>query len=143
MTPMPTSTPLLSAYRVHELPAEHFARLREAPGPLHGLPPPPADHARVLVVEDAEARLLGYWVLSDVVHADPLWLDPAVRGNPGVALRLLAQLGATLQACGVGAFFAVIDDAEVADLAERLGFTRLPGALYAIAVPPLGQEERS
>lgn len=126
----------MSPHTIRELPQSAYPRLAQLPGPLHGQILPQTDQIRVAVAEDATGQIVAYWVLSNVVHGDPLWLDPSVRGNPVVAAGLLTQLGAILQSCDVRALYVVIADPAVAALAERLGFEQVPGALYGIAVPP-------
>ena len=128
---------------VRLLPPEEFHRIASFPGPLHalqGVPDP--EHTRVIVAEQGD-QIVGYWVLFNAVHAEPLWLDPIVRHKPKIAQDLLAAVLSELQSAGAQSVFAIIGDPEldtIGPMAERVGLVPLPGTLYAGAVPQLGKE---
>ena len=138
--------PLLSTdsvpYTTRVLPPEEFHRLSSFPGPLQALQgTPDPEHTRVVVVEQ-DGQIVGYWVLFNAVHAEPLWLDPSVRHKPKVALGLFAAVVSELQSAGVQSVFAIIGDPEretVGPMAERAGLVPLPGTLYGGAVPQLDE----
>ncbi len=120
------------------LPVAEWPTLAALPGPLFGvtitLDP---DHARVVVVEDAQT-IVGYWVAFNTVHAEPLWIAEEYRTNPAVGRGLLSAMMATLQECQVRYVFAIIGTQDLATtgaLAERIGLTPIPGTLYGGALP--------
>jgi hypothetical protein len=124
---------------VRLLPIEEYPRLLDVDGPLRGIQSiPDPDHTRIVVVEDQDTgRIIGYWVLGDVVHAEPLWLDPMIRSNPVVGRQLLEQVLGTLYLYGAQSVFVVIEDTNtvVREMADQLGFEPLPGRLYALRLP--------
>lgn len=117
---------------LRQLPPDEWGRLAAAPGPLHGQSLPPTDNARVLVVED-RGQIVAYWVVSAMVHLDPLYIAPEYR-QPHLSLALLGLLKHTLDEAGVSFAFAVIGEGEGqavnAGLATRLGLERVRGDLY-------------
>ena len=127
---------------IRTLPGEEVDRIVNANGPMHHFPNPGVlkDKAKIAVLEK-DGAIIGYWVMFDTVHIEPLHLDPEVRQHPKAAMALLAQVYTELQDAGVGSVFAIIsdEDAEVmAPMAEQLGLTKLPGSLYGGVVPPKG-----
>lgn len=127
-------------WRVRELPTAEFYRLRTVP-PYTQLPEGvlPDARARIIVVErknsDGSWRIVRHWAAFNAVHVEPLWAEPAERGNPATAKALMREMKAILDDDGVIDAFAIIADADAGDmlpLARRAGFTLLPGRLYAV-----------
>jgi len=127
---------------VRELPACEFHRMRQAGGPLgealrDQLRLPDPDHTRIGVVEDATGAIKGYVVLFDALHVEPIWLDPDIRHQPKTGAKMLDWMVRKLRSCGAESAFGIIleaDQATVAPLAAKVGFTPLPGQLYAVRV---------
>jgi hypothetical protein len=124
------------------LPPEEYGRLKEAGGPLADVRPDPA-HTKVNVVEE-NGQIVGYWPVFNAVHAEPLWIPESHRHRREVALALIAQVLETLQEYNVAAAFGVIADVDFVvnfPMAKKLGFSKAPGDLYFIIVPPVEQKE--
>ncbi len=123
----------MSEHTVRLLPKEEYERIADFPGPLRelqGVPDPV--HTRLVVVED-EGKVVGYWMLFDTVHAEPLWLDPTIRHQPKVALELLQQISDELHVAGAQTIFAVIGEPERAvmePLARKVGLVPIAGTLF-------------
>lgn len=130
-----------------QLPDGEYYRLKELwPWKGEDLAPNP-QHFRIVVAERGGegGEIIGYWGAVDTVHAEPLWIHPDLRGNPGVGRGLLLGILQILQESKVPVVFILINpeeegaDARVAQ-AERLGFAPL-GVLYAAKVPELKERE--
>jgi hypothetical protein len=101
-----------------------------------GFPDP--QHLRINVVEQ-DGRIVGYWFIFATIHAEPAWIAPEARKHPGIVRSLIEQTIQTLQDEGVTMAFCVVADVDLlenAPLVRRLGFTRAPGELYFVTVPP-------
>ena len=124
---------------VRTLPPEERHKISQANGPMHDYPTGQLpENARIVVLEK-EDTIVGYWVIFDAVHIEPLHLDPEVRNMPKAAMGLLAQVYTELQDAGVRSVFGIIDDADVpivGAMAEQLGLKPLPGKIYGGFVPP-------
>ena len=135
---MTTSTALPTS---RELPPEEFHRITEVEGsPLYAQPLPDPTHTRILAVE-VEGQVIAYWGLYDSLHAEPVWIHPDHRQRPAVVRLLLEGLGQILQDLGATFVFGIIADGDMEKnlpLAQRLGFTELPGKLYGVQVKPNG-----
>lgn len=119
------------------LPPAEWGRLFTVPGPLQGLPLPADGAARILVAE-AAGTIVGYWCLTAVVHLDPVYIAPEYRQSPKLVLGLVGLLITLLRVENVAFAYAVIGDADQpvnGEMAEKLGLSRLPGALYGGAIP--------
>jgi len=118
------------------LPPSEYPRLKATSSPLAAVDIPAQTPALVVVLERGD-QIVAHWVLFDTVHADLLWADPAVRGNPRAAVTLIQQVYTELRRYGARYVYANIEDEELmGSMAERLGFTRLPGVLYGMEIPP-------
>jgi hypothetical protein len=134
----------LRGTRTWELPPEEFERLRGfAPFDRWPVDQPIAPGARIIVAETVEAegaaRLVGFWVAFNVVHLEPLWIDPAQRGNAGIARGMLDRISKVLDEDRVTVAYATIADVDaerMAPLAARAGFTKIPGSLYVLERRP-------
>ena len=126
---------------VRTLPADELTKMHGAGGPLGewlrtqptGLDP---DHTRVVVMEDATGAIKGYMVVFDCLHVEPLWFDDDVRRKvPKAGIEMIKRALGEAQNAGAQSVFGIIleaDKATVAPLAAKMGFTPLPGQLYAI-----------
>lgn len=133
---MPTTA--VPPVTVRLLPPEEHHRLLTAPGPFQGLAQPPdPNHSRVIVVEGDDGQIYGSWTLHDTVHAEPVYLTPAVRKSPRVVRALTEAVLEQLVAHGVQTAFVLIEDdnTEVLEIARRLGFQQLPGRAFALQFP--------
>ena len=126
--------------RARILPPAESARAIEAGGPLQDLQVDPAKLAtmRIAVVE-VDDRVVGYWVVWYGLHVEPLWIQEAYRGHPGVARGLLEGMQHIVESSGEQAAFCVLEEENLGVLgeaAERLGFQPAPGVLYYLVVQP-------
>ena len=127
---------------VRELPPEEYDRLRDAGGPfgtaLRGdLPLPDPEHTRIGVIEDATGTIKGYVVLFDALHVEPVWFDEDIRHRPKAGAKMLDWVVGEVKRTGADSAFGIIleaDQATVAPFAAKLGFTPLPGQLYAVRI---------
>lgn len=127
---MPVET--ATGYTSRVLPAPEWERLIGLTFAEHGLPDP--DLTTVVVVEQGD-RIVGVWVAMTAVHLEGLWVDPAHQGTT-VAGRLLRQMREFLQTHGITISFTIIADPQVMVLAHKAGFTRYPGDLWVLQLPP-------
>lgn len=92
------------------------------------------DDTLIVCVED-ENQILAYWPIWRTVHVDGLWVAEDARKTPAVLRALLAGVSATLRQNSIGRHFAVLETPEMEAMAERLGYTKVPGALYLSEEP--------
>lgn len=130
----------LGSWRVRELRYHEFAILKTV-HPYCLLPDGvlPDARARIIVAErtnpDGTWRIVRHWAAFNAVHLEPLWTEPAEETDPVTAKALLGKMAEILDEDGVTDAFAIIGHADVArvvPLAKRLGFIKIPGALYAL-----------
>ena len=105
---------------------------------------PDAEHSTVVVVEDADGEILGYWCAFDAVHVELLWVSPEAREN-GVAHDLWDKLREVLIERSVLSAFAIISDEDLPThmpMAHGIGFRRIPGSIFFVDTPAiLGEED--
>jgi hypothetical protein len=119
-------------YLARLLPPDEWYRL--------GLPaailPTNPDRALVIVVED-QGQIVGRWMAYETVILEGLAIAATHQKRPGVARQLLQAMTRELAARGVPQATTLIQDPEVAALAERHGLLRLPGQLWVLDLRPL------
>jgi hypothetical protein len=100
------------------LPADEWDRL-DGHEALGGYPLPPAEAAQIVVTED-EGSIVGVWVIVQVLHLEPAWVEPSHRGGliVGRMWRLLKQ---TLRSRGARVAFAFADRDDIRGYLGRLG----------------------
>jgi len=129
---------------VRELPPEEWDRLLVfEPFNSKGLPSP--ERTRILVVENPAREIVGWWFLFAALHAEPLWLREDYR-KAGTTRRMIRGMQKLLVEVGAGSAFALIAENDLGHLppiAARLGFERLPGALFWLhPTPTAGPKEK-
>lgn len=127
---------------VRELPPEEFDLLLQSPlFQQFGLPN--LQHTRVVVAQEVgTGKLAAYWMIYDAVHVEPLWIDDQHRKRPGLARQLWGGVQRVLEQTDANTAYATIADQDMAmnlPQATRLGFKKVPGALFYITVK--GSEE--
>lgn len=103
---------------------------------------PDPDYSTVVVAEDEDGKILGYWCAFNAVHVEPLWVSPEVRDN-GVGRGLWDKLREVLQRYHVPNAFAIIMDEDLPThlpMAHGIGFRRIPGSVLFVDV--IEQEEK-
>lgn len=96
-------------------------------GPFEKCGPDPAS-SMVIVAEDEDGEILGYWCAFNAVHLEPLWVVDGERNN-GVGMALWHGLREVLEEQGVANAFAMVGDEDTMThlpLANKLGFKKLP-----------------
>ncbi|KKM71146.1 hypothetical protein LCGC14_1433570 [marine sediment metagenome] len=135
----------LDTLTVRSLPPEEYPRILDAPGPLSELPGlPDPDHSRIIVLEDADGQIRGYWLLFNAIHAEPLYLAPEVRQRAKAGRDLLRQVYTELREAGVQTVFAVVSPEDldtIGPMAEHLGLHPLPGTIYMGQVSTVEETE--
>lgn len=111
-------------------------------GPFKDCGPDPAT-SLVVVAEDDEGKIVGYWCAFNAVHLEPLWVVEAAR-NDGVAAALWVGLREVLDEHGIANAFAMVADEDVMThlaIAGRLGFRRVPASTLFIELNPENKTE--
>jgi hypothetical protein len=129
--PPARSTPRASSV-ARVLPPEEWERLRAFPFATNGLPDPASS---VIVVTESAGEIVGIWALMLQPFLDGLWVDPDHQ-HTLAAGQLLRTMKAVLQEYGVSTAFTIISDPAVMALAHKAGFTRAPGDLWLLPIPP-------
>lgn len=99
----------------------------------------PDESTVIVVAEDDDEQILGYWCAFNAVHLEPLWVVEAERGN-GVGMALWGGLRKLLEGNGVVSAFAMVADEDVMThlpMARKIGFKRVPVSTLFIE---LGEE---
>lgn len=117
---------------IRDLPAAEWGKLEGHPALAGQALPDPAYH-RIVVAEDKD-RIVGAWFMMQVIHLEPVWIDPAYRGGT-LPLRMLSTMTSILDSCSVKQAFCFADRLEIASYLERLGMKQLPYETYLYEVP--------
>lgn len=113
--------------RDRDLPESEWGRL-DLP---HQLP----RGSRVIAVEDEEGRIVGYWCVITAVHLEPVWIDPAYRGNASMVRKLWRGVRDVLVDNNVEMAVAVLmRDNPASHVIKRMGFQPVNADLYFAAV---------
>lgn len=99
-----------------------------------GWAPPDPDMCKVVIAEAGEgddALILGFNVVQFVIHAEPMWLHPDVRGT-GIAEGLVAHTQSYIENdCKVKRYLCIAKPGSFgARLAEKYGMVPYPGQVY-------------
>lgn len=113
------------------LPPAEWHRLAHTDLPK-ALPHLSADQMDVVVVEDGD-RIVACWGVLRVTHLEGAWVDPAYRGKPSVARRLLL---ATMSVARRSAPRWVMTAAQTDDvrrlIEKHLRGVHVPGDMYVV-----------
>lgn len=88
-------------------------------------------NSQVLVVEEEE-KIIGCWVLMQVLHAECVYIAPEHRQRSSVARRLLRGMKQLAYAAGMGGVYTAAISDDVKQLLAKLGATRVPGDPYML-----------
>lgn len=113
------------------LPPAEYGRLEGTE--LEAIAPILPAGSAVVVVEDGD-RIVACWALLPLVHVEGCWIDPAYRGNPRVAARLLRGMTDTAAALGARTVLTAALTPEVEGLIGKLGGEALPGRHFVVNV---------
>lgn len=117
---------------IRELRTDEWPRLEGHEG-LSGYPLPDPVGSKILVAEE-DTKIVGFWVLVQVVHAEPIWIAPSHRSTT-LAKRMWRALQALLATCRVKTAFCFADRPDVANYLERLEFQELPYRTFLYTAP--------
>lgn len=131
--PPPIAFPKRATYAARLLPPAEWEKLRDLPFAANGLPDA---HTTILFVDETETgEIVGLWGIFLQPMLDGLWVHPDHRSTL-VAGQLLRIVKEFLQEQGVSVAFTQISDPTVMTLAHKAGFTRAPGDLWLLMLPP-------
>lgn len=106
------------------LPPEEWSKLeRTGVKVVTGLHP---KDQHVVVVEDAEGKVIACMTVLRATHLEGAWIDPEHR-NAGVTRRLMGLSWAIAGALGTEWMFAGAADERMRDILGRLGGVKVPG----------------
>jgi Acetyltransferase (GNAT) domain len=89
------------------------------------------DMTRVRVVEDEAGKLLGFYALQMVPHAEPIFLAPATRGT-GLADELADDMLEFLTDVHARGWMIVADSPHVGHMCEERGMKKLGSPVYVM-----------
>lgn len=117
---------------IRELRPDEWLRLEHHPA-LHGYALPDPATSKILIAEGA-GEIVGFWILVQVVHAEPIWIAPSHRSTT-LAGRLWTHLREILATCRVSQAYCFSDRPDVADYLSRLGLRELPYRTFLYEAP--------
>jgi hypothetical protein len=106
---------------------------------MSGYPLPDPTFHRVVVAEEGEKIVAAWWMLQ-VVHLEPVWIDPAHRSSI-LPVKMLAEMSRILDSCTVKQAFCFADRPEIAGYLQRLGMQKLPYETYLFEVPSCHKQQ--
>lgn len=101
------------------------------------------DIHRVVGAINPAGEIIAVWTLVMVPHAEPIWIRKDYRKHPTIIRRLWDGVKSILKSAGLTGVVAVIPDSVPADkrIAEWLGASPLPGAIYIWSAAEAGKEK--
>jgi GNAT superfamily N-acetyltransferase len=116
-------TPQDTPVTFRQLPADEWEKLREVyRGQSDDLPPAGQNTA---IVAEVDGQIIGMWGVNLVVHAGPLWVDPAWRGK-GISDQMGTQVEELVRKLGASGYLMFPSNAGAEKVATRLGLEQ-PG----------------
>ena len=113
---------------IRQLPVEEWPRLLDLPDKwLTQLPAP--EEGVVFVAEDHQGDIIGFWMVLQAFHLEPVWIRSDHRGGI-VPRRLWRRIRQFLDSCSITKAFCLTEQAPVAGYLSRLGFRELPDRTY-------------
>lgn len=110
---------------VRILPPEEWNRLVEVgPFAVAGVLPDPL-YATVIVEENESGEIVGTWMVTSIMLLEGLWRREDQRKGPIGARNLLFGMLGYLTHQEIKSAITVIEDPQVAELAEKVGFVPL------------------
>lgn len=118
---------------VRELPKEEWDLLRQIPEVKDALPDPRVSSC--IVAQEPDGTIVGYAFLYVALHIGPMELAEKYRKKPGILRKIWRGVRDVMARCGYPLGYSVIMDynlPNVGSMAMRLGFQKIPGALYFV-----------
>lgn len=120
----------MTGYRVRALPVEEWMRLAHTEASKVWPHLDPSKSAIIVVEIDGE--IVGCHVLTYLLHAECLWIDPRFRGRSSVARRLWEAVKSAARACGARTLVTAAMDPKVERLLAHVHAVKLPGSHFSI-----------
>lgn len=121
-------------YTARVLPPDEWAAKLPALTHLAALPDPQG--ALLVVVEDEAGAVIATWCVMNILHLEGLYIDPAHRHSPTVAKKLFQETLGAVMAFKAPAVLTHTTDPMVAEMATKIGFTPIPGAMFQLDLRP-------
>lgn len=124
---------------VRELQVEEYPRLKQILP--EGFPLPNPKTSRVVIAEDADGAIKGYWFCYIALHIEPLWVAEEKRHDVSVIARMWKKVKEIMLADSWLSAYAIIYDTNIETVGKSatwLGFQKIAGSLYWI-MPKLEQ----
>ena len=135
----PPAPPLSTApgFTVRVLPPDEWGE-KVTSGELAHYPIlPDPEYSYLLVVEDAEGRIVASWFAQNEVHLEGLYLAPEHRKKGRTIQTLLfAGMLETLRRGQIAAVLTLAQDPSILHLAQHAGFVEVPGTLLQLVLSP-------
>ena len=129
----------MSLFQRRILPREEYGRLVGTYlEPLIDAFPPDAD---VLVVEDADGRIVGCSSLFARDHVEGTWIAEAHRDQPGVFWQLFQGIKATARRRGSARLVTASDDDRMTEFLHKMHAEELPGVHFVWPMVQSGGRE--
>ena len=91
------------------------------------------DDVQIVAVED-EGRVVATMAVLRVTHFESLWIDPAYRGNAGVARRLLKRAIEAAKKWTDSWVWGASDTAHMSDIIKRCSGNAVPVESFIIPI---------
>jgi hypothetical protein len=106
-----------------------WAKVRAAFAERHADPPA---ETTVVIFAESDDHGFSFYCLQPMLHAEPLLLHPAHRGNAAVLRNLLAAMQAAVEAVAVTGqnVYVVADTPATAAMCEAMGCERIDVPVY-------------
>lgn len=95
---------------------------------------PDSGTAAIFVEEDDLGDIVGYWMVLQTFHLEPMWVRPDHRGGLIVS-RLWKAMRHFLDTCSIKKAFCMSEIIDVQGYLRRLGFQELPDKVYMYEAP--------
>lgn len=85
---------------------------------------PQPEVSNIAVAENEEGRIIGFYVLQPIYHAEPIWIDPEVN-LPNLHKELMDVVIEPLRFIKGLVVYVFAPNKKIANLAKRFGFKEL------------------
>lgn len=90
------------------------------------------EFSRVRIVEDDEGKLVGFYVLQAIPHAEPMWVDKKYWGS-GVADALADDMLEYLTEAKARGWVIIADNPVARKMCEERGMKKVESPVYVMA----------
>lgn len=96
------------------------------------------DETQVVVVEEADGRIVGVWCVLRLVHVECVWIAEGHRNTGGVARRLWRGMRQAAERWGARSVVTGAISDDVRGLIMKAGGSIVPGESYVLPLHPGG-----